>query len=145
MMQTAESLTQEINQKFNTQFSDQFIAVLIAGVNELTLVIQLNKAPYSGGSYNPFPNYNKEPTLYGKFLKVLVNLEEACKFYSFLQANRIKNILVTTAPNANLVNNNNKCASEVETSKQIVLGLLEIKRKDEALFAQTFKNVTGKL
>ena len=143
MIQIPDVLTKKINNDFGNQFSEQFIAVLIADSKPLVLVIQLNKPPYHGGSYNPFPTYDNEPTVVAKAYKVLINLQEQCKFLEFLETHNVKNILITTAPNPGLVNEHNKWVCDLNTAKEIVFGLIDIKSKDRVIFEQTFKAMTN--
>jgi len=143
MMQNPVSLTKKINEQFSEQFSEQFIAVLIADSKPLAVVLQLNKPPYYGGGYNPYPSYDKEHTLIGKAYRVLINLEEKSSFFKFLMDHSVVNIMITSAIDADFVNNNNKWVSTVESTNEQIKSLLHIKRHDISVFNITFESVAA--
>ena len=107
-MQTPEGLTRQINNDFGDQFSEQFIAVLVTDSIPLALVIQLNKPPYHGGSYNPCPDYDIEKTVMAKAIRLLIDIEEYNSFFGYLKKKNIVNIMITTALDAKSVNDTNK-------------------------------------
>jgi hypothetical protein len=102
------------------------------------VVIQLNKPLYSGSSYNPFPNYDDDQTIFAKALRVLVDLQEESMFHEFLDQNAINKIMVTTASKPSLVSNENKWNLEVSVSKKLVKELLDAKASDRNLYERTF-------